>query len=252
MTDGIPERLWRFKEETDSTSLRLKDDVLYADGPLFAVYCAARQTAGIGREGRRFYSAAEGIYFSVSFPFERTPPGLPLITLFSGLAVSNVLAPYLKVTPGIKWPNDLMVGEKKLCGILAQTVWRGGKPTVVLGVGVNTSAARSDLPEELRDKVTSFAIEGLTPPVPEAFVRDAVSALDRLVYAENVLEGALGGYLAELNRRNWLFGRTVARTLTDGSAVAGTAGRITENGGLLVSTADGETVQIEFGEIVPT
>lgn len=246
-----PDRIYRFDAVTDSTSVRLRNDVLRAEGAFYAVYAADRQTAGRGRAGRAFFSPEGGIYFSASFPFERSEPGLPWITLLAGLCAAEALSPWLGDNARVKWPNDLMVGDKKICGVLAQTVWRGDRPTVVLGVGVNTALSSSQLPEELAGLVTSFAMEGLALPDREAVIRRTVSFLDREIYENGALSGDLPGFVPKIREKDWLFGRRVARKLANGETLVGTAAGISDAGGLLLDTGTGKPVEITYGEVTP-
>ena len=240
------QREYIFTETAGSTNTLLKQ-AARGGAPLFRVICAGRQTAGRGRTGRSFFSPAGGIYFSASYPFEKTPPGLARLTLLAGLTVCRVLEAAAPLT--VKWPNDIMLHGKKVCGILTETVYCGEKPTAILGVGINASLPAGEIPPPLREKMTSFTAEGLSAPPVRDTVRAIVSALDREVYENNALAGDFAPYLEAYRARDHLIGKPVSRTLPGGAVLSGVAAGISASGGLLVRTEAGETAEITFGEV---
>lgn len=244
--DLLFQREYTFTETAGSTSEELKEAVRAASSPLWRVLSAERQTAGRGREGKTFFSPPGGIYFSATFPMEKTQPLLPCFTLLAGLTVCRALE---GISPlAIKWPNDVMLNGKKVCGILAQTVYIGNAPTVILGVGINASLPEADIPPALRDIMTSFTAEGLPAPPVKKTVKDIVSALDREIYLNGALSGDFSPYLKEIAARDHLFGKRVARTLPRGR-VTGVAAGLSPTGGLLIRTDAGETEEILFGAV---
>lgn len=118
---------------------------------------AASQIAGKGRLGRSFQSPQGGLYLSIlRFPrctLEQTAQLTPCV----GVAVCRAIERVCGLTPEIKWPNDLLLGGKKLCGILVESSSFRGSRFVVVGVGINANTAPADFPEELRDSATSLA-----------------------------------------------------------------------------------------------
>src|SRR5262245_2137885 len=131
-----------------------------------AVVIAEAQTAGRGRRGRVWFSPpGAGLYVSVLLvprPAIQAPDrATALLTLAAGVALAEAVERVTGLTPAIKWPNDLLVGKRKLAGILAEGVAvsapRPGLQSVVLGYGLNVSA--SAFPLELNDRVTSLESE---------------------------------------------------------------------------------------------
>lgn len=118
---------------------------------------AASQIAGKGRLGRSFQSPQGGLYLSMlrftRCPLEQTAQLTPCV----GVAVCRAIERVCGLTPEIKWPNDLLLGGKKLCGILLESSSFRGSRFVVVGVGINVNTAPSDFPEELRESATSLA-----------------------------------------------------------------------------------------------
>src|SRR5262249_36178595 len=122
------------------------------------VIIAESQSAGRGRLGRSWHSEPEtGIYFSMIL-FPKTPPSLaPLFTLGTAVAMHNAVERYTGMDIDIKWPNDLLIGKKKFCGILSEIQAEVDLvKTMIIGVGVNAHHER--LPREIADRATSLRI----------------------------------------------------------------------------------------------
>ncbi len=122
------------------------------------VVIAESQTAGRGRLGRNWHSEPEsGLYFSVIFR-PRVPPSLaPLFTLTAAVAMHNAIERHTRLDVDIKWPNDLLIGGKKICGILAEIQAEVDLvKTMVVGIGLNVNHQK--LPEEILQRATSLRI----------------------------------------------------------------------------------------------
>ena len=120
----------------DSTNTEaLKQARLGAEEGLCVV--ARQQTAGRGRHGRTWVSPEDaGLYFSIVLRPKLDAKDLSLITLTAGVAVHDTLAE-TGLKPDIKWVNDLLVDEKKICGILAETTDTQSGLAVIVGIGIN-------------------------------------------------------------------------------------------------------------------
>jgi BirA family biotin operon repressor/biotin-[acetyl-CoA-carboxylase] ligase len=122
------------------------------------VIIAESQSAGRGRLGRSWYSEREaGIYFSMML-FPQAPPSLaPLFTLATAVAMHNAVERYSGLDIDIKWPNDLLVGGKKFCGILSEIQAEVDQvKTMTIGVGLNANQER--LPDDIAGRATSLRI----------------------------------------------------------------------------------------------
>lgn len=137
-------------ESTGSTNA----DLLASDAPHGTVLIARHQSAGRGRLGRQWSAPADTqLIFSVLLRVTDVER-LGTLTLAAGLAVTDVIAPAT-----LKWPNDVLIDGRKLCGILAEAAsGPGGEFTVVLGVGLNHLLTREQLPVP---HATSLALEGV-------------------------------------------------------------------------------------------
>jgi BirA family biotin operon repressor/biotin-[acetyl-CoA-carboxylase] ligase len=126
--------------------------------PEGTIVIAEAQTAGRGRLGRSWHSQREaGIYFSMVL-FPKAPPSLaPLFTLATAVAMHNAVERYTGLDIDIKWPNDLLTGQKKICGILSEIQAEVDLvKTMIIGVGLN--ANHEELPEDIAGRATSLRI----------------------------------------------------------------------------------------------
>ncbi|HBD28574.1 MAG TPA: biotin--[acetyl-CoA-carboxylase] ligase [Deltaproteobacteria bacterium] len=159
MSENIGCHIIRLKE-IDSTNSYLKDksELLQRNG---LVVIAEMQVSGRGRAGRKFTSViGNNVTFSVVLH-----PNLPLeeiqiFALLAGVAVARVLENYVK-NIRLKWPNDVLVNEKKICGILLETINIPDHsfPVLIMGIGLNTKGCPNDYPEELQNIVTTIESE---------------------------------------------------------------------------------------------
>ena len=159
MSENIGSHIIRLKE-IDSTNSYLKDksELLQRHG---LVVIAEMQVSGRGRAGRKFTSVkGNNVTFSVVLH-----PNLPLeeiqiFALLAGVAVARVLENYVK-NIRLKWPNDVLVNEKKICGILLETINIPDHsfPVLIMGIGLNTKGCPNDYPEELQNIVTTIESE---------------------------------------------------------------------------------------------
>ncbi|MCL2012055.1 MAG: biotin--[acetyl-CoA-carboxylase] ligase [Cystobacterineae bacterium] len=122
------------------------------------VVLCEKQTQGRGRRERSWFSAPGGLFFSVLLKPHLPAHRVSELTLVSAVAVAKALRE-LGIDAWIKWPNDLLVGEKKLVGILTELIAEGGKTQgVVVGIGVNVNSLEEDFPEDLKTRMTSLAM----------------------------------------------------------------------------------------------
>lgn len=165
-----------YTAETDSTNTRLKAlAATAADGTVIA---AGRQTGGRGRLGRSFASPDGGVYFSMLLAPGMEPERCLTVTPTMAVAVRRAIKNACGAEADIKWPNDLQLGGKKLCGILTEATAAGGGTKLIVGIGINLNTAREDFPPELRDTACSvLSATGRRTP-PEALIRELVSSLD--------------------------------------------------------------------------
>ena len=130
--------------ETDSTN-RVAKELARSGAPHGSWVLAKRQTAGRGRLDRSFYSPEGGVYLSVILRPDIPPEDLVLITPMAATAVRNAVHGLTGIELGIKWVNDLYLGDKKVGGILCEVV----DDAVIVGVGLNVREPEGGYPPEL-------------------------------------------------------------------------------------------------------
>jgi BirA family biotin operon repressor/biotin-[acetyl-CoA-carboxylase] ligase len=223
---------------TLGSSLDAIHDLGAQGAPSGTVVVVEEQTAGRGRDGRTWHSPAGGVWLGMLL---RPPPPLPVpgvLSLRVGLVLADIVEAVLGIRPtalsgpraGLKWPNDVLVDDRKVAGILCESRWQGDA-LQWLGVGIGINVA-NDIPAELANRAVSLS--ELRPSVRRIDVLDQlVPALIRLT--------AHGARLTEFEcaafaRRDWLRGRQIRTPL------AGRAAGIRPDGALLVDTGAGTTM----------
>ncbi|MBQ7668569.1 MAG: biotin--[Clostridia bacterium] len=127
-------------DEIDSTQKYIKDNIIDIEDD--TVVCAKVQTAGRGRTGNIWQSKEGGLWFSCVFDVSNVDSKrLELFTMFVGVSVFNVLKELYDIDVKLKWPNDLYINGKKLCGIIAEII----DNKVIIGIGINTNISKEYL-----------------------------------------------------------------------------------------------------------
>ncbi len=158
-TDYLGRGLIEIHEEIGSTNQRAKELGL-AGAEEGTLILAEYQSAGRGRLGRTWHSPPGlNIYMSLVLRPDLPPARAPLLTLTAGLAGSEAIGRVIGQQPQVKWPNDLILQDRKIAGILSEMeVQDSSVRFVVLGVGINVNPAEDDFPPELRDQAGSLRI----------------------------------------------------------------------------------------------
>lgn len=212
--------------------------LLLAQGAGQPVLLAAEeQSAGRGRRGRRWHSAAgAGLLFSLCLPMRRTARELGGLSIVAGLAAVRTLRRLGAADAALKWPNDLLVRGAKLGGVLVETRAQGTGSLAVVGVGINHRAT-DGLARRLRRGVA--ALEQLLRPLP---ARNAViGALGRDLLAALRAFDATGfePFRADWEALDAHAGRRLRVRLADGRLIAGMAAGVAADGALQLRTPRG-------------
>jgi BirA family biotin operon repressor/biotin-[acetyl-CoA-carboxylase] ligase len=227
-----------------STSDRLKA-LARGGAPEWTVVAADRQTGGRGREGRAWASPPGGLYLSVLLrPRREVASRLPLA---AGVAVAEAAREH-GVEAQLKWPNDVLVGGRKLAGILAEAAsGADGVEWVALGIGVNVAADEGALPEGLRGVTASLAGESGRAP---RTVSVAAAVLSRLAVWYDALDASPVRVVAAWRERAvaWWGERVDVRAGNE--TLAGRLVGIDDEGCLVVVTDGGQMRRVLSGEVL--
>ncbi|MBQ9598687.1 MAG: biotin--[Clostridia bacterium] len=235
-TEFIGRRLFIY-DETDSTNERAK-----ASGEIEgSVFIAEVQNHGKGSRGRGWVSPrGTGIWHSILLKPDIPPSEVSQITLVAGLAVCKAIGMGAK----IKWPNDIVIGTKKVCGILTEmSAETDMVHYVVCGIGINVNTENFDA--EIKHRATSMYIESGDKQIRNDIIARELNYFE--YYYKKFLEGGLGAILDEYKENCVTIGRDVT-VIYKKENVTGKAVDIDENGALVVETTDG-TIRVTSGEV---
>lgn len=231
-----------FLPETDSTNLELRRMAAEGADEGAAVW-AARQTAGRGRLGRSFSSPEGGVYLSLLLRQNVQPERDLLLTPAAAVAAARAVERCCALRCGIKWPNDLLAGGRKLCGILTENFYAHGKRFLAIGIGVNLNTA--DFPAELREIAVSARQLTGRETAPEELARTLLQELRDAVAAARRGDPAL---LEEYRSRCLNLGREL-RILQDGQSRPARGIGVNPDYSLAVELPDGSREDLRFGEV---
>ena len=235
----------RYKE-TDSTNLRAKEagnEGVSQD----TLFIADKQTAGVGRRGRSWESPeGENIYMSLLIKPEIEPSKASMLTLVMAAAVAESIRKVCDADVQIKWPNDIILNKKKVCGILTEMSMTGSEiKYVVIGVGINVNQMTFNT--ELEDKATSLSLE-----FSRRFDRETIisSVLEEFYkYYDGFLCAGDLSYLQETYNQMLVNRNEDVVIHEPGNEYSARAMGINAQGELIVETPDGEVQNIYAGEV---
>lgn len=210
---------------------------------------AEEQTGGRGRMRRKWFSPRyKGIWMSVvmrpKLPLLQTPQ----LTLLAGVAVCRAIRRVTRVDAGIKWPNDLLAGGRKICGILLESSLREGElHYCIAGIGISANMTEEDYPDVLREVATSLRIQQGGIPVDRSVLIGAVLEELELQY-QLYMEQGFGPIKEQWESMSVTLGRQIALNTPQGR-VEGVAAGLDDMGGLLLRQSSGEISSVCSGEI---
>lgn len=237
-------------DKTDSTNKWAREQAKCAEGKDLngALFLAEEQTAGVGRFGRVWTSPkGENIYMTLVLQnAEIAPENASQLTLIMGLSVAQAVEKTAKTNAGIKWPNDVVLSGKKICGILTEMKLKDMAPEFILiGVGINVN--QRAFPEELSDKATSLYLETGHESDRVQFAAAVMGCFEKNY--ELFLQTEDMSLLKEDYERLLLNKNQQVRILEKQEESRGTALGINDRGELLVKYEDGKVRSIFSGEV---
>jgi BirA family biotin operon repressor/biotin-[acetyl-CoA-carboxylase] ligase len=240
--------------QIDSTNNHAKK-IAMEGCPEGTVVVADCQTNGRGRLGRDWSSLdKKGIWMSVVLRPVINFEEVQAITLAASVAVVNSIRDTLGIETGIKWPNDIILDGKKVCGILTEMSLEMERVNfLVIGIGINVNQETEDFPEEIRHKAVAlknFATNGIDSSNNKIRRSELIKSVLRNleeVYGKLTL-GKMNEIIGEWKRHSFTLGREVCINLKD-MQYTGIARGITSGGKLVVDCNDGITREVLSGEV---
>jgi BirA family biotin operon repressor/biotin-[acetyl-CoA-carboxylase] ligase len=232
----------KYFKETESTNIIAREIAASVDEG--TVVIAESQTAGRGRLGRKWISPEGGIWFSIILKPKMQPQYASRITLLAGVCVAKTIRG-LGLPAKIKWPNDVLINGKKVCGILTEI---GAEVDLIdyliVGIGIDANVDTESFPEEIRDSSTSLKKETGKEINRVDFVRKLLEEFE-LLYLEFQKEG-FTEILEEWRNMSATIGEWV-KISTQTRTIYGEAIGVDNEGALILETSDGQLEKILAG-----
>jgi len=248
-TDYIGQKIFYFPElESTNIIAKVKASPRAEGINEGTIIIAERQSAGKGRLGRRWFSPLGGIWLSLILYPQLSPSYIPRITLMAAVAIVKAMERYAQIKSQIKWPNDILIKEKKVCGILTEMSaeldiinW------IVVGIGINANINQGEFPEDIKDNSVSL--------------KEILGKKISRVRLTQILLEEFEKYYERLKRREFssilkegkLYSHTLKRKIKINMGekiITGEAIDINEEGALILKKEDGELLEIISGTII--
>ena len=214
-----------------------------------SVIIAEKQTSGRGRSGKSWESPLGGVWLSIILEPDEDYSKIPLITLATGVAVAKTLEKIGVENPEIKWPNDIMINGKKVCGILTESVTNFNIiENVIVGVGIDANLDINDFPKELQNITTTLEKE-LEGKVDEnLLIKTFLEEFEEINELFN--HECYEDILKEWRSRSYTIGKTVEIRKPFNEYYEAYAIGISKEGSLIVEKTDGTLEKVISGECV--
>lgn len=235
-------------DSVDSTNNKLRELAL-SGAPDGQVVIANEQLRGRGRRGRDFISPKDkGIYLSMLFHPDSLPSDIVEITAWTAVAINNAIQTVCGFRAGIKWVNDLVLNQRKVCGILTEMSVEsesGYIQYVIIGIGINVNENKDDFPEELRKIATSLSMETNTEYSRAYLTAEIIKELDKMCKAWPEEKTY---FLDAYKKDNITLGKEIF-IVRNSEAKQGVAISIDDNFSLNVCYKDGSYGNMSSGEV---
>ena len=236
--------------ELKSTNIMAKEKALYrAEGiDEGTLIITERQSAGKGRLGREWFSPVGGIWLSIILYPQLSPSYISRITLMTAVAVVKAIKVCTQIESQIKWPNDILINEKKVCGILTEMSaeldiinW------VVVGIGINVNVDHRDFPEDIQENTISLKETSGKEISRVKLVQTFLQEFEK--YYESLKRKEFSSILKEWKLYSHTLGKKIRVDMGE-RIIIGKAVDIYEEGALILKKEDGELVEIISGTII--
>jgi len=245
---------WEWVRLTETTSTQEEARRIVEKDPGHRrVFIAERQVAGRGRRGNIWESPSGGLWCTLTYPISSTPD--PFLNLIMGLAVQKGISQHLPPAPAIslKWPNDLMIHDKKWGGILSEVILTSREPEVLMGVGLNLQISAEELQKhaQIPQNATSILAEFGQSPSPEEALESILNEFDKTIEEDCAPGGRSHSQLRVASILDTI-GRRISWFDLEGNSRQGEAVSLTEDGALVVETgpsAENNRIELRSAEI---
>ena len=236
-------------EQVDSTNSFLMREKQYLNEHGLVV-TANSQLGGRGRSGRSYISVpGKNLTFSVVIhpPSHREQIGV--YSILAGIAVTRALCPYVNTPPRLKWPNDVLIGKRKICGILLEKTNLAGmdSPVLIVGIGINCLGSPQDFPQDLQHILTTLQVESSKKIDPDLILRETLWQLEQVI--RELKEQGIANLHEEWLRLSNSIGAAVQYETFEGWDYGNIAGLTTE-GYLLIRHHSGKLVTHVSGDVL--
>ncbi|MBI1292802.1 biotin--[acetyl-CoA-carboxylase] ligase [bacterium] len=223
------------REEVDSTLSEAKRIRTTAKVPFAVVACL--QTGGIGRLGRAWYSPIGGLWFTLAWPAHHPVSRYGSLPLVAGVATARVLESALAGTDAaiaLKWPNDVLLNDAKVAGLLCQSATDEAGLAFFIGIGINVDFPLDELPTDLRSPATTLANETGAPQSADELAPLLLAELVACV--QQYEQEGFAPFLPEVRHRLAWIGQQVTVEVDGEGTLVGTMEGIDEHGRLEIYT----------------
>lgn len=235
---------WLYLDNTSSTNQEamIRGAQNIADGSLIL---AGVQTGGRGRKGKTWFSAPRSVSFSAVLHPNIPSKKLSLLTLIATLSVQKTLKEFVGLDAKIKWPNDVLINQKKLAGILVEASLSAGEiDWVVIGIGCNINTERSEFPPEISQSITSVLEESAKNYSRNVIYKEIISYLDH--YYSLLLNNQEAQIIEDWKQGSDIINKIA--TIQSNPKVSGSITDINEDGVLVITDTSGNKHLIEIGD----
>lgn len=241
-------KIIQYYDEVDSTNLQAKRiaEKGFEDG---TVVIAEEQLRGKGRLGRAWVSPkGKGIWMTIMLKPKISPADAAKVTLLTACAVCKAIEDTCAVYPKIKWPNDIVLEGRKLCGILTEMSAELDEVNYILvGIGINVNLEREDFPEELLSHATSIKIEKGNVVERRKLAAAIINNFESF-YKTFIRTGSIKGFIREYKDKSAVLGKEV-KIKSSNVELQGTVVDISDEGQLVLRLKNGELKEIISGEV---
>lgn len=209
---------------------------------------AEEQTSGRGRLGRNWYSpAGKGLWFSIVLKPSLLAEEVVTISLAAALGVAEVLRDRYGIPAELKWPNDIVVRSRKICGILTEGDFLTGEiESVVVGIGINVLNTPDDFPQDLKKTATSVWMETGIAHARSILLTDLLEGIE--IRYEQLCKRGFNYLKHDVMNISSLIGKLV-RVVTPRGEIVGTAHDIEDDGALVIRKENGAHERVIAGEV---